>query len=370
MNKHLVIGISSLCCSVYAIADYQLGLQAPANNIAHQVYDLHNLLLLLCSIIFIAVFGTMFYSIFAHRKSRGHQAAHFHENTTIEVVWTLIPLLILIAMAYPATKTVLAMRNTRGAEMTVKVTGYQWRWGYDYLDEGISIISRLITPKSDYEQWQQRKPLSDEHYLLEVDNPLVVPVGKKIRILTTANDVIHSWWVPALAVKQDAIPGFIRETWFQADTIGTYRGQCTELCGKDHAFMPIVVKVVSEADYTQWLEQQKKRMQAEADDPNKVWTLDALIKRGERVYQSNCAVCHQTDGRGQGSFLPLDGSKIVTQDRQAHIDIVLHGKKAMPAWAKVLSDTEIAAVITYERNAWSNKTNEMVTPAEIKAVRH
>jgi len=322
-------------------------------------------------VIFCVVFGVMFYSIYAHRKSVGHKAAQFHENTTVEIIWTVIPFLILVGMAWPATKTLIAFKDTSNPDITIKATGYQWKWGYDYLKgegEGVAFLSALSTPQ---DQIHNRKP-KDEHYLLEVDHPLVVPVGKKVRVLTTANDVIHSFWVPAFGIKQDAIPGFVRDTWFRADKEGTYRGQCAELCGKDHGFMPIVVEVVSAEKYTQWVTEQKKKASAAAEDPNKQWTLAELQAKGEKVYAANCSACHQPTGKGMPPAFPaLDGSKIATGDKAAHIDRVLNGKAgtAMAAFGKQLSDTDIAAVITYERNAWGNKTGDMVQPAEVKAAR-
>jgi cytochrome c oxidase subunit 2 len=287
----------------------------------------------------------------------------------------VIPFVIVIGMALPATKTVVAMKDTSNADITVKVTGMQWKWGYDYLNgegSGISFLSNLATP---HEQVVDSTKVKNDNYLIEVDNPLVVPVNKKVRIITTANDVIHSWTVPAFGVKQDAIPGFVRDTWFKAEKVGSYRGQCVELCGKDHAFMPIVVNVLSEADYTAWVDGKKKEMAAQADDPTKTWTIDELKQRGEKVYTANCAVCHQATGKGvPGAFPPLDGDPVVNGPRAAQINVVLDGKTdgsmQMPAWKAVLSDTEIAAVITYTRNNWSNKAQEnIVQPAEVLAAR-
>ncbi len=354
-----------------AAAAYRLNFQPPVTRIASDIYDLHMLMMYVILVIFCIVFGVMFYSIYAHRKSVGHKAAQFHENTTVEIIWTVIPFVILVGMAWPATKTLIAFKDTSSPDITIKVTGYQWKWGYDYIKgegEGVRFLSALSTPQ---DQIHNRKP-KDEHYLLEVDNPLVVPVGKKIRVLTTANDVIHSFWVPAFGIKQDAIPGFVRDTWFKADKEGTYRGQCAELCGKDHGFMPIVVKVVSAEKYTQWVAEQKKASAAAAEDPNKQWATAELRARGEKVYAANCAACHQPTGKGLPPAFPaLDGSKIATGDRAAHIDRVLNGKAgtAMAAFGKQLSDTDIAAVITYERNAWGNKTGDAVQPAEVRAAR-
>lgn len=363
--------IASLLLAVShpAFADYKLNLQTPVNDLAREVYGLHTFLLVVCTVIFVVVFGVMFYSIFKHRKSRGHKAANFHESTTVEIIWTIIPVLILVAMAWPATKVIIAQKDTRGADMTIKVTGYQWKWGYDYLDEGFAFHSRLKTPQEQYENFAGEKPVRNADYLLEVDNPVVVPVGKRVRVLLTANDVIHSWWVPAFSVKQDAIPGFIRDTWFQADKEGIYRGQCVELCGKDHGFMPIVVHVVSQEKYDAWVVEQKKLAAASQDDPNKVWTQADSMARGQKVYEANCAVCHKPDGKGQGAFPALDGSKIVNGDKAGQIDILLNGKNAMPAWGKTLSDTEIAAVMTYTRNSWGNKTGEVLQPVDIKTAR-
>ena len=353
----------------------QLNLQTPVTQIAEQIYSIHNLMLYICLAIFVAVFGVMFYSILKHRKSLGHKPATFHESVTVEILWTIVPFFIVIGMALPATKTVVAMKDTSNADITIKATGMQWKWGYDYLKgegEGISFLSTLATPRS-----QVGAPgvvpteARGVNYLLEVDNEVVVPVNKKIRIITTANDVIHGWTIPAFGVKQDAIPGFVRDTWFKAEKIGVYRGQCVELCGKEHAFMPIVVNVVSDEDYTTWVDGKKKEMAAKADDPSKVWTVEELKQRGESVYTANCAVCHQANGKGvPGSFAALDGSPVVTGDKAEQLKLVLNGKGGMPAWKATLSETEIAAVITYTRNSWSNKSAEnIVQPAEVVAAR-
>ncbi|MDN0084302.1 cytochrome c oxidase subunit II [Crenobacter sp. SG2305] len=347
----------------------EVNLQSPVTSIARDIYGLHTLLLIITGTIALVVFGVMFYAIIRHRKAAGRTAKLFHENTTVEVIWTVVPFLILVGMAWPATRTVLAQKSTRGEDMTIKVTGYQWKWRYDYLDDNFGFVSHLATPQSAI-QGVSAKPVN---YLLEVDEPLVVPTGKKVRLLLTANDVIHSWWMPALGVKQDAIPGFVRDTWFKVDTPGTYRGQCSELCGKDHGYMPIVVIAKSPADYDKWLADKKKAVAAMADDPNKIWKLEDLKARGEKVYQQNCVPCHQATGKGiPGSFPALDGSKIVTTDKAAHIHIVLNGSQknpAMAAWGKQLSDTDIAAVITYERNAWSNHTGDVIQPKDVKAAR-
>jgi cytochrome c oxidase subunit 2 len=278
-----------------------------------------------------------------------------------------VPLLIVIGMALPATKTVVAMKDTTNADITVKVTGYQWKWGYDYIKgegEGVSFLQTLTTPR---EQINNQAEKSDT-YLMEVDNEMVVPVGKKIRLVTTAHDVIHSWTIPAFGVKQDAIPGFVRDTWFRAEKVGTFRGQCSELCGKEHAFMPIVVKVVTDAEYSAWVEEKKKQMASLADDPTKTFTMDELKQRGEKVYAANCAACHQANGKGAGAFPALDGSKVVTGPKDGQYKILLNGKNAMPKWTQ-LNDVELAAVMTYTRNAWGNKTGELIQPKDFTTAR-
>jgi len=345
----------------------QINFAAPATKIMEQIHGLHIMMLIICAIIFIGVFGVMFYSILKHRKSLGHKSASFHESTTVEIIWTVVPLLIVIGMALPATKTVVAMKDTTNSDITIKVTGYQWKWGYDYIKgegEGINFLSTLSTSR---EAINNLAPKSNT-YLMEVDNEMVVPVGKKIRMITTANDVIHSWTIPAFGVKQDAIPGFVRDTWFRADKIGTFRGQCSELCGAEHAFMPIVVKVVSAEDYTAWVAEKQKAMAAGGEDPSKVYTLEEQKARGEKVYAANCAACHQPNGKGAGSFPALDGSKVVNGPKAYQIQLVLNGKNAMPKWAGVLSDGDIAAVITYERNAWSNHTGEVIQTSDVAAL--
>jgi cytochrome c oxidase subunit 2 len=348
----------------------QLNLHPPVTRIAEQQAWLHWFMLIVCTVIFVAVFGVMFYSILKHRKSLGHKPANFHESVAVEIAWTVVPFIIVIVMGAMATRTVVAMKDTSNADLTIKATGYQWQWGYDYLKgegEGIAFLSALDA--SHRVMSDQGKPQGDD-YLLKVDNPLVVPVNQKIRIVTTANDVIHAWMVPAFGVKQDAIPGFVRDTWFRAEKTGDFYGQCAELCGKEHAYMPIHVKVVTQAEYTAWVAAKKKEMQAKADDPNKVWQLADLVARGEKVYNANCAACHRADGKGAGPIKALDGSAIVLNDPARQIDILLNGAAngAMPAW-KQLSDTEIAAVLTYTKNSWSNKTGKLIQPAEIMAAR-
>ena len=331
--------------------------------------------MLLVTVIFVGVFGFMFYACYAHRKSKGHKAEQFHENTTVELIWTVIPAIILIGIAWPVTKTVIAQKDTSAPDLTIKVTGIQWKWGYDYVKgegEGISFVATLATPREQIENKVEKGP----NYLLEVDNELVVPVGKKVRMLTTAADVIHAWWVPAFGAKQDAIPGFIRDLWFKPEITGTFRSQCVELCGKEHGFMPIVVKVVTQEEYSKWVGDQLKLIAASADDPTKQYTIDELKKRGEQVYAKNCVVCHQATGKGTPpAFPPLDGSKVVNGPKAHQIETVLNGvvkngtPTAMAAFGKQLNDTEVAAVITFTRNNWGNKTGEVIQPAEVKALR-
>jgi cytochrome c oxidase subunit 2 len=349
----------------------QLNLHPPVTKIAEEQQWLHWFMLIICTVIFVAVFAVMFYSIWKHRKSVGHKPATFTESITVEVVWTAVPFLIVILMALPATKVLVAQKDTTNADLTIKATGYQWKWGYDYIKgegEGLSYISTLDSGQRAMSD--AGKPEGD-NYLLKVDNPLVVPVGQKVRVITTANDVIHAFAVPAFGIKQDAIPGFVRDTWFRAEKTGDFYGQCQELCGKEHAYMPIHVKVLSATDYAAWVDTEKKKQAAKADDPAKVWALDDLSKRGEKVYASNCIACHQATGKVAGSIKALDGSSIVLDaDKSKQIAVLLNGQNngAMPAW-KQLSDTEIAAVITYTKNNWSNKTGQIVQPAEVLAAR-
>ncbi len=351
----------------------QLDLRPPVTKLASEIQWLHNYVMIICVVIFIGVFGFMFYSILRHRKSRGAKAANFHESVTVEIAWTVVPFFIVIAMALPATKTVVAMKDTTNADITIKATGHQWKWGYDYLKgegEGIGFYSTLDA--SHREMSNSGKPPSTDDYLQKVDNPLVVPVGKKIRIITTANDVIHAWMVPAFGVKQDAIPGFVRDAWFRAEKTGDFYGQCAELCGKEHAYMPIHVKVVTAEQYAKWASDKQAELKAAADDPSKVWQLADLVARGEKVYAANCVACHLADGKGNpaAKIKGLDGSALVLNDPLNQIKTLLNGAAngAMPPW-KQLSDTELAAVATYTKNSWSNKTGKVIQPAEVADVR-
>jgi cytochrome c oxidase subunit 2 len=350
----------------------QLNLHPPVTRIAAEQISLHWLMLGICTVIFVAVFGVMFYSILKHRKSKGAKSAGFHESLGVEIAWTVVPFIIVIGMALPATKVVVAMKDTTNSDLTIKATGHQWNWGYDYLKgegEGISFISTLDPAQR--QMSDEGRPEGD-NYLLKVDNPLVVPVDKKIRIVTTAEDVIHAWMVPAFGVKQDAIPGFVRDTWFRAEKTGDFYGQCAELCGKEHAYMPIHVKVVTQAEYTAWVEAERKKIAAKADDPTKVWTQDALLAKGAQVYAANCQACHQASGKGAGPIKAIDGSPLVlSDDKRQQIALLLQGagNGAMPAW-KQLSNSELAAVITYTKNNWSNQTGQTVQPADIAAARN
>ena len=362
----LLAGLVLMLGTASVSAEYALNLHEGVTPISHEAYRLHMLIFWICVAIAVVVFGAIFVSVLFHRKSRGVVPAQFHESTAIEIMWTIVPFLILIGIAIPATKALVAMEDTTNSDLTIKVTGYQWKWGYDYIDDGVSFISSLSTPK---EQIFDKKA-KGEHYLLEVDNPLVVPVDKKVRLLVTANDVIHSWWVPDLGMKKDAIPGFVNEMWIRVDKPGTYRGQCAELCGKDHGFMPIVVVAKNDTDYQQWLTTQKSTSDADQAAADREWSKSDLMARGEKVYNANCAACHQANGEGvPGVFPALKGSAIATGPLDAHLDRVMNGKPgtAMAAFASQLKDIDIAAVVTYERNTWGNDSGEVVQPSVVKA---
>jgi len=360
-----------------AFAEYStLNMTESVSKIGQDMYDLHMLAFWICVVAGVLVFGVIIWSIIFHRKSKGAKPAHFHENTTVEVVWTSIPLIILVAIAVPSTKTLLEYEDTTNSDITIKATGWQWKWEYDYIDDkvgdskGLHFFSSLSKDANDARQLGANKPLP-EHYLLDVDKRVVVPVGKKIRVLTTANDVIHAWWVPELAVKRDAVPGFINESWFQSEKVGVYRGQCAELCGKDHGFMPIVVEVKSVEDYKAWASAQKAtaaKAAAAADAASgKTYTKAELMAKGKDVYTSSCAACHQAEGQGGGPFPALKGSAVATTGSIAdHIAIIADGKGIMPPFGSQLSALDIAAVTTYERNAWGNNTGDVVQPSQVK----
>ncbi|WP_440875307.1 cytochrome c oxidase subunit II [Thalassotalea sp. PLHSN55] len=358
-----------------AWADMQLNLTKGATDISREVYDLHMMVMYICTAIGLVVFGAMFWSMIFHRKSKGVKPATFHESTKVEILWTAIPIVILIAMAVPATSTLIEMENNDDSDVTIQITGSQWKWHYKYFDQDIEFYSVLSTPREQYENQVSDNAEKGEHYLLEVDKPLVIPVNKKVRFLITSDDVIHSWWVPAFAVKQDANPGFINEAWTKVDEPGIYRGQCAELCGKDHGFMPVVVDVRSEADYEKWLVEQRdiaaQALAAEQQSLNASLSMDELMSLGETTYMAHCAACHQPTGLGVPPAFPaLKGSAIATGDIQAHIDIVVNGRAGtgMQGYGKQLSLKELAAVVTYERNAWGNDTGDMVQAADVKGL--
>nr|WP_269836541.1 cytochrome c oxidase subunit II [Rheinheimera soli] len=345
-----------------------LNMTQGVTEISQQVYDLHMKIFYICCAIGIAVFGVMFWSIIHHRKSKGVEPAQFHESTKVELLWTAFPVVILIIMAIPATQTLIAMEDTSEADVSILITGSQWKWHYKYMDHKVEYFSLLATPR----QQIDNKLSKGENYLLEVDRPLVIPTGKKVRFLVTSDDVIHSWWVPAFAVKKDANPGFINEAWTRVDHPGIYRGQCAELCGKDHGFMPVVVVAKEPADFEQWIAQESATQAAAKEAELKLLAMnmskDELMALGEKTYMGYCAACHQPNGMGiPGVFPALKGSKMALEDLPAHIDIVLNGKTgtSMQAFDKQLTLSEIAAVVTYERNAWDNNTGDLVQAADI-----
>lgn len=389
-----------------AQAERRLNLQDPVTEVARDIYGLHMLIFYICVFIFVAVFSVMFYSIFKHRKSKNYQPAQFSHSTSVEIVWTIIPFLILVVMAIPATQVLIKMEDTTKSDLTIKITGYQWKWGYEYLDSGISFYSTLATPREQIDQFDKEtaQPLG-ENYLLETDNMVVVPSGRKVRALITANDVIHAWWIPAFGTKKDAIPGYINELWFNVDegAEGIYRGQCAELCGKDHAFMPIVVKVVTGEEFDAWVaaggtfdasniadtetttEQSTPAAAAEAvveaivssaeaveSVAAKTWTQGELMAKGEEV-SASCNACHGVEGKGMpGVFPAIEGSPVATGPIDDHLNIVMFGKAGTPmaAFAGQLSDEEIAAVITYQRNSFGNDSGDVVLPSDVKAKRN
>jgi len=363
-----------------AYAEYGLTFQRPVTTIAHDIFGLHNTILIICLGIFVIVFGFMFYSLIVHRKSRGYKPATFNDNTTVEVAWTVVPFVILIAMAIPSTAVLLKMDDTSQADLTVNVTGYQWKWKYDYPDQDLSFFSNLATPREQigsprFSSAGGSKDVAvqkGDNYLLEVDNPVVLPVGKKVRFVFTANDVIHAWWVPQLGVKKDAVPGYVTESWAVIDEPGSYRGQCAELCGKDHGFMPIVVQAVAPEDFEKWVVAQKAKARAEAEAAaSRTFAKDELMERGQKVYAQTCGVCHGANGEGVATFPKLAGSAIAKGPAAGHMDIVLNGKPgtAMQAFGAQMNDLDLAAVITYERNAFGNNTGDVVQPAQVKAAR-
>jgi cytochrome c oxidase subunit 2 len=363
------LGATLTLTALTARADWTVNMGPGATAVSRSVFDLHMTIFWICVVIGVVVFGAMFWSMLMHRRSQGQQPAQFHEHTLVEILWTIVPFVILVLMAVPATRTLITIYDNSELDLDVQVTAYQWKWHYKYLGQDVEFFSNLATPRAQIDN----QAAKTEHYLLEVDQPLVVPVGAKVRFLITAADVIHSWWVPALAVKRDAIPGFVNEAWTRIEQPGLYRGQCTELCGKDHGFMPIVVEAKSPADYAVWLAERKAAALKAKELTGKEWTFDELMAHGEKVYQTNCAACHQPTGEGMPPVFPaLKGSKIATGPKEGHMHLVFNGKPgtAMAAFGKQLSETDLAAIITYERNAWGNKTGDMVTPQDIVAFKN
>lgn len=371
--KQLLAGISMWVLGVaVAQADYKLNLMQGVTETSHAVYGLHMYMMWVIMAIGVVVFGVMFYSIIHHRKSQGAVAVHFHENTTVEIIWTIIPFLILISIAIPATRTMINMADTSNADMTIKVTGYQWKWRYEYLDEKIDFFSSLDAKSNLARQKGSTIDLASvPNYLLNVDNPLVIPVGKKVRFLFTGADVIHSWWVPDFGWKKDAIPGFVTEGAAKVDKPGVYRGQCTELCGRDHGFMPIVVEVKSEADYRKWVDSQLQKNAQVKQDADKPLGKSELMTKGEAVHNSSCAGCHQPKGEGvPGTYPAIKGSPVAKGAIGDHAKLVLNGKgKMMPAFREMLSPVEVAAVVTYQRNAFGNDMGDQLQPKDIEASR-
>ncbi|TAN52052.1 MAG: cytochrome c oxidase subunit II [Methylococcaceae bacterium] len=371
--KRLLAGISLWALGVEAAqAEYKLNLVKGVTETSHTVYGLHMYMLWVCVFIGVVVFGVMFYSILHHRKSQGAVAAHFHENATVEIIWTVIPFLILLSIAIPATSTMIDMADTVDSDMTIKVTGYQWKWRYEYLDEKIDFYSTLDASSNEARQLGAEVDLDKvPNYLLNVDNPLVIPAGKKVRFLFTGADVIHSWWVPAFGWKKDTIPGFVTDGWVKVDKPGVYRGQCTELCGRDHGFMPIVVEVKKEEDYRKWLDDRKQKNVQVKQDAAKTFTKAELMTKGEEVYKSSCAACHQAGGEGvKGTYPPIKGSPVAKGPVGNHVKLVLDGKgQMMPGFGKMLNPVELAAVITYQRNAFGNNVGDLLQPKDIEASR-
>ncbi|RAU48448.1 MULTISPECIES: cytochrome c oxidase subunit II [unclassified Pseudomonas] len=370
MMRHPHVWMAPLLWSVFSPvhAAWTTNMAPGATEVSHKVFNLHMTIFWICVVIGVIVFGAMFWSMIIHRRSTGQVAARFHESTPVEILWTLVPLLILVVMAIPATKTLIEMYDSSESGLDIQITGYQWKWNYKYLGQDVEFFSNLATPQ---DQIHNKDPKS-EHYLLEVDQPLVVPVGVKIRFLVTSADVIHSWWVPAFAVKRDAIPGFVNEAWTRIEKPGIYRGQCAELCGKDHGFMPIVVDARPQADYDTWLAERKQEVAKLKELTSKDWTLEALVAQGDKVYHTTCVACHQAEGQGLPPMFPaLKGSKTVMGSREEHLNTVFNGRPgtAMAAFGKQLSEVDIAAVVTYERNAWGNDKGDMVTPKDVLALK-
>lgn len=372
LTKLLFVGLATFLSSItLAVAEQNtFNMTKGVTNISSQVYDLHMLIFYICCAIALVVFGAMFYSMYHHRKSKGAVAANFHESTKVEVIWTVIPIIILVLMAIPATKTLVAMEDTSQSDLTIKITGSQWKWHYSYFNEDVEFFSLLATSQKAIDGVEEK----GAHYLLEVDNPLVLPINRKVRFLMTSDDVIHSWWVPDFAVKKDTIPGFINEAWTRIDKPGIYRGQCAELCGRAHGFMPVVVHAMEEEKYDQWLADKKLEIaqakQEAAASLTATLSKQELIDIGTQVYVDRCAVCHQANGEGiPGAFPAITGSSVATGDIDQHIDVIVNGRAgtAMQAFANQLTDKEIAAVVTYQRNGLGNDTGDVVQAADVNA---
>lgn len=370
----MLSGLLSIKTVLAATDTWQMNMYKGVTPVSKDMYDLHMLAMAICAVIGIVVFGVMFYSLFHHRKSRGYKPASFHVNTRLEIIWTIIPFLILIGLAIPATNILIRQDDSSESDVTIKIVGYQWKWQYQYLDQGITYFSNLSTP---YNQIRNKQP-KGQWYLLEVDKPLVLPINKKIRFIVTSNDVVHSWWVPELGIKRDAIPGFMHEAWARIEKSGVYRGQCTELCGINHGFMPIVVNAVSEEAFSQWVAQQTKVEDRYATTENKPkaqvpMTRAALMSLGKEKYNIICGACHQANGKGIPPLYPaLKNSSIaVGHPIYRHIDMILNGVpgSAMQPYKDQLTDEEIAAITTYERNAWGNNTDDLIQPADVAAAR-
>ena len=361
------LGASALLLPFLAHANWETNMTRGVTDISQSVFNLHMIIFWICVAIGVVVFGVMFWSVLHHRKSKGAKPAQFHESTMVEVLWTIIPFAILVAMAVPATSTLIKMYDTRDAAVDIKITGYQWKWQYEYLNEDISFVSNMSTNQDAI----YNRDVKSEHYLLEVDEPMVIPTGTKVRFLVTSNDVIHSWWVPALAVKRDAIPGFINEAWTQTDEPGIYRGQCAELCGKDHGFMPVVVHALPPEEYAAWVKEKQEAAAREAELTGKEWTLAELSSRGEQIYNTNCAGCHQINGQGLPPTFPsMVGTPVVTGPVVDHAMVLINGRPgtAMASFKDLLSPVDIAAVITYQRNAWGNNMGDLITPKQIQTL--
>ena len=390
-----VVALLSAMWGPSALAEWELNMPPGVTEISQEIYGLHMLILWVCVAIAVVVFGAMIYSIIAHRKSLGVKPATFSHSTKAEIIWTIIPIVILVAMAVPAAETMVRLEDSRNSDMSVKITGYQWKWRYDYIDEGFGFFSSLDKASNEARQLGSGiDPTTVENYLLEVDNPLVVPVDAKVRLLITAADVIHAWWVPELGGKKDAVPGFVNEMWFQAKEPGVYRGQCAELCGRDHGFMPVVVNVLPQDEYDAWLGEQTADLQIEpavmttevavaaapvaaapapaAPAAPVEWSMETAMVQGETLYNTHCGACHQPNGAGMPPAFPaLAGSAVATGDIAEHINIGLNGRPgtAMAGFGGMLSDQEMAAIMTYQRNAWGNDTGDLVDPADIAAAR-